>query len=263
MTTAKFRFKQFNPKSVPSRYWNGGGRLDFPSQVVRVNEIEPDIWLHVTSHLDIWRAHGIAKEPYTLEWMQTYFKPGDVFYDVGANVGVMSMVAQAVVGGLEIHAFEPVYMTLGQMQRNLVLNECEGINLWPLALMKSTAVQSMTINTALPGTSLNTIDGAEGMQQLVFGWSMRELDRMNIPDPTHIKIDVDGVEDRTVAGIDLAIPSLKTVQIEINHYLNGVTYDADSIYEAFDAAGFEMREKHPHINAAGKKEVFDCLFVRE
>src|SRR6516225_6500482 len=46
--------------------------------------------------LALWRARTLlAKEPETIEWIDS-FRAGDVFWDVGANVGLYSLYAAVV-----------------------------------------------------------------------------------------------------------------------------------------------------------------------
>src|SRR5881394_2354315 len=52
-----------------------------------------------------WRARSILiKEPETLEWIDD-FRKGEVFWDVGANVGVFSLYA--AFRHATVYAFEP------------------------------------------------------------------------------------------------------------------------------------------------------------
>jgi hypothetical protein len=52
-----------------------------------------------------WRARTImTKEPGSLEWIDTMV-PGSVFWDIGANVGVLTLYA-ATRGDLKVWAFE-------------------------------------------------------------------------------------------------------------------------------------------------------------
>src|SRR5262245_36111858 len=66
-------------------------------------------------------------------WLGTYemdlqrlivssLKPGDVFYDVGANVGFFSLLAASLVGSRgTVIAFEPLPRNIALLQQNLAL----------------------------------------------------------------------------------------------------------------------------------------------
>src|SRR5579872_3231912 len=39
------------------------------------------------------RLRSVEKEPFTVEWIEQSLRPGEVFYDIGANVGAYSLIA--------------------------------------------------------------------------------------------------------------------------------------------------------------------------
>src|SRR5687768_4596535 len=54
------------------------------SVIVRMDYDPHDIYLNVDSITEyITRRNSSKKEPETITWIETYVKPGDVFYDVG------------------------------------------------------------------------------------------------------------------------------------------------------------------------------------
>ena len=51
------------------------------------------IWLLATSDIERrYRVRNADKEPWTIEWLHSSLQPGEVLYDIGANVGVFSLV---------------------------------------------------------------------------------------------------------------------------------------------------------------------------
>lgn len=57
-----------------------------------------------------WRAQTLmTKEPDSLKWIDS-MQPGSVFWDIGANVGALTLYA-AQRGDLEVWAFEPLITT--------------------------------------------------------------------------------------------------------------------------------------------------------
>ena len=63
------------------------GRLDYAA-----NRIQ----MCVNSPWQPYRLNSCAKEPETVAWIERNVRPGDTFYDIGANVGAYSLVAFAV-----------------------------------------------------------------------------------------------------------------------------------------------------------------------
>jgi FkbM family methyltransferase len=61
--------------------------------------------------------------PLVIEAMKHHLKPGDVFLDVGANIGYLSAVAAGLVGKHgQVHCFEPVPEYFYRLQRFAELN---------------------------------------------------------------------------------------------------------------------------------------------
>ena len=62
--------------------------------------------------------------------------------------------------------------------------------------------------------------------------------KFDLPFPSHIKVDVDGIEDRIVAGAErtLEVPRLKSVLIEV--YMHKTI--AEEIKAVFLSKGFEL-----------------------
>lgn len=70
--------------------------------------------------IEVWRAETILeKEPGTIRWLDR-IQPGDVFYDVGANIGVYSLYAAK--RGAKVYAFEPHALNALHLARNATMN---------------------------------------------------------------------------------------------------------------------------------------------
>jgi hypothetical protein len=71
-----------------------------------------------------WRARAImTKEPGALEWIDSMV-PGSVFWDIGANIGVLTLYA-AMRGDLKVWAFEPAAVNHYNLVANCELNGLE------------------------------------------------------------------------------------------------------------------------------------------
>jgi hypothetical protein len=80
-----------------------------------------------------WRVQTLlSKEPDTIAWIRN-MKPGEVLYDVGANMGQYAMLAARQ--GLKVHAFEPESQNFALLVRNIAINNLsEKCIPWPVAL---------------------------------------------------------------------------------------------------------------------------------
>lgn len=65
----------------------------------------------------------MTKEPDSMSWIDA-MQPGSVFWDIGANVGVLALYA-AMRGDLEVWAFEPAAVNYYNLIANCELNGLE------------------------------------------------------------------------------------------------------------------------------------------
>ena len=67
-----------------------------------------EILLTVKSNMELkTRSNSCKKEPETIDWLTDNLRDGDIFYDVGANVGAYSLVAASINDNIKVYSFEP------------------------------------------------------------------------------------------------------------------------------------------------------------
>jgi FkbM family methyltransferase len=228
-----------------------------------------DIYLHVDSMTEYQtRLHSCQKEPDTVKWIEDFMKPGDVFYDVGANVGAYSLVAaKCFAGAVKVYAFEPAFLNFSQLCRNLFLNNCQGA-VFPLsvALSEKTAVGEFNYHDLVPGGSLHTLGEAVDHKgetfmpvftQRMLSYRLDDLiDQFKIPRPTHIKIDVDGIEKAVLEGAPntLSSSSLRSVVVELEE-----GQGEREITELLLGTGFKLDSQHKRWTPG----MLNCIFIRK
>jgi FkbM family methyltransferase len=175
-----------------------------------------------------------SKEPITLAWIDT-FADGETLYDIGANVGMYTVYA-GVMRNAKVYAFEPEALNYAELNKNIFLNDLhDHVLAYCLALSDVDKADRLLLSDFGLGISYHdfqenswTEDKAfaedwvvskdNRRQQGCIGRSVDSLVAEGLPVPRHIKIDVDGLEHRVIAGMQdvLRHPELKTVLIEIN-----------------------------------------------
>src|SRR5690348_13933087 len=69
------------------------------------------------------------------EVFQTLINPGDVVYDLGANVGFYTLLASKLTGPTgQVHSFEPSPRNIAYLRRHLVLNGVQNCTVWEGAI---------------------------------------------------------------------------------------------------------------------------------
>lgn len=175
-----------------------------------------------------------SKEPITLAWIDT-FDEGETLYDIGANVGMYTVYA-GVMRNATVYAFEPEALNYAELNKNIFLNDLhEHVLAYCLALSDADKADRLLLSDFGLGISYHdfeenswTEDKAfapdwvvskdNRRQQGCIGRTVDSLIGEGLPIPHHIKIDVDGLEHRVLAGMveTLRRPEVKTVLIEIN-----------------------------------------------
>lgn len=225
----------------------------------RAHQEYNDITFDTSSSLALWRAQTHrTKEPQTIAWIDT-FAPGEVLFDVGANVGVFSLYA-ARHSHAKVYAFEPSPLNFATLCRNVALNKLsENVSPFCVALSDKTVIDQLHMSSLAVGAAhtgfkspLNEFGKPIEVvhRQASLGFSMDDFIRIfNLPAPHHIKIDVDGAEAVVVKGMHntLRDPGLKSVLIELPCRVGD---QLPALLEDFIAAGFIVaREDHPDGDA--------------
>jgi FkbM family methyltransferase len=234
-------------------------RLDYP---------HADIYLRVTSKTERNRLRACAKEPFTIEWIESVVRAGDVFYDIGANVGAYSLVAAKKPGGAaRVFAFEPSYVNLASLCANILTNDAvDQITPVPVALSNASELTVFRLRTLEPGGARHTLGhraSAEGptlYAQPAMTFGLDDLvQRFGLPLPHHIKLDVDGGELAVLEGAarTLSSPTLRSMLIEVS------TSMSNEVTQALEPLGLRLEAREHVRNRAGECLVWYGLFTRE
>lgn len=221
-----------------------------------------------------WRADTFSiKEPETLEWIDK-MPEGSVLWDVGANVGLYSIYA-AKRRKCRVWAFEPSVFNLELLARNIFLNDlAQQVCIVPLALSDRLASSHLRMTTTDWGGALSTFDKGFGWDgkaiQQVFefqtlGLTMNDAcERLGIPRPEFLKMDVDGIEHLILSGGADILRTVKGVLVEVN---DDFTDHADQIKHHLTKAGLVLKEKrHSEIIASsttGFANCYDQIWARD
>ncbi len=248
------------------------------------------ILLEVESEIEKYRARTYAtKEPETLEWIERYFQPGDVMYDIGANIGLYSLfAAKRLHGQCKVYAFEPEALNHGKLSRNIYLNGLSGVVLpccvavtdrlcFDIFYLNPQNFEKMANGQGLvSGSALHSFGAAEDYngrsfqpfhRQGTIGVSMDHLwQTWGLDFPNHVKIDVDGLEEKIIAGAAQTLEDrrLKSVLIEISASKGGL----DPILQRLTQVGFkQVKDFTAHscelLKGTPYEDCVNCVFIRD
>jgi FkbM family methyltransferase len=153
-------------------------------------------------------------EPHLQRVIKQYVSPGDTAYDIGANVGYVSLSLAKRVGPQgQVFAFEPIPQTFDLLTKNVELNRLNNIHTLNIAASDKSGETTIRIPESLSMSSMvwhrNDPSAIELEIKTVV---IDELVKTgNLPAPKFVKIDVEGAEGLVVQGMRHTIASSKPV----------------------------------------------------
>lgn len=218
------------------------------------------------------RRFASQKEPWTVAWITRVLEDGDVFYDIGANVGAYALIAARHRRSAQIVAFEPSFENHAALCRNVAHNQCESqVIALSLAVGHSTGVETFNYYALGPGKALHTLGesvdyrGQSFKPELCQRMLSVSLDDavalLRLPAPNHIKIDVDGTEMEVLRGGERLMrgADLKSILVEICEQ----RVPSADIIRFLAECGFTLAARYDRENPSGQvHDVAYLLFER-
>jgi len=218
----------------------------------------PFIMLHNTD-MERYRWNTFwTKEPETIAWIDS-FQPGDVFWDIGANIGVYSLYAASRARGIRVIAVEPHEQNNRTLHLNRDYNRFSGHP----GDFTSMMILSYAMGNEVDMLRLQVPDlasGSTGAQVCLTEGCPVQVETVDnlcelFPVPAHVKIDIDGQELAVVQGMSNTLPRIKSVLVEVNpqnrlaicFLMARAGFDTDNCFNDM-APHSRERRKAEHIN---------------
>ena len=201
------------------------------------------------------------KEEGTMRWIDAEVRKGDIFMDIGANIGIYAIAAGNRVGREgAVYAFEPHKVNSLSLLRNIGLSGlADRVRVFSCALsdesrvleffyrsLESASTASQLGHHHIPGSTEQFRPVAT---EMVFATTVdRLLADGAIRAPQLIKIDVDGNELQILRGMQQLLTGAqrpRAVQVELN------VGEQDAITEFMKGCGYQLAERH--FTYAGKQ----------
>ena len=188
-----------------------------------------------------------TREIETLEWIEN-FENDDVLWDIGSNVGVFTLYA-AKVAGVKVVALELLPWNYAMLISNLTLNGLhDKVSAFCLGI--TDRIASVSVNIPLTADTWGGAGGQMNSDYDGFGHPVKTLYNMTalgftvdgfaklngVPFPNHIKMDIDGNEDKMLAGAKetLADPRIKSLMFEFQ------PLNSERMIKEVEALGFKL-----------------------
>jgi len=201
---------------------------------------------------------SVLNESEMLNAIQEALKPGDVFLDVGSNLGIFTIFGAKAVGlqGMVV-ACEPGTSAFNRLQKNTELNQLNNVKLLKVALSDTRSIKKLSLGDPGAFGLMAHLSDADGPYEDVRTVDYDSLIEDEVlPIPRVVKMDVEGQEYAALKGMErtLSNPVCVALFCEIHPYAlpSGVSQrDVMTLIESF---GFEcvstrMRGREHQVTA--------------
>ncbi|SRR6266851_5056108 len=189
------------------------GEKSKPRRIIRGVAAGYRIWVSPTEHLGYLLG---TDEPHLQRAIRKHVSAGDTVYDIGANVGYVSLsLAKRVGPGGRVIAFEPVPRNIEAFRRNIEINGITNVQLLEAAASDRTGDAVIRIAENLSTASLvwhrNNPSATELCIRTV---SIDELvEARELGSPQFVKIDVEGAEGAALQGMRRTVAAARPILI--------------------------------------------------
>jgi len=194
-------------------------------------------------------------------------RPEDVFADVGANVGVYTILA-ARNAGARVISFEPIPSTFRRLQRNVQANKvsdrvdlkCFGVG---------DKAETLRFTEAMDAVNHVLGENESAGSHAVIEVPVRTLDELlDGRQPVVFKIDVEGFEWPALQGAGklLASQSLRAIIIELNGCGSRYGYNDETIHSLLVGHGFSPYTYEPFSRKLKKLDTYgnlNTIYIRD
>lgn len=142
------------------------------------------------------------------EWVRRWVRPGEYCVDAGGSFGWYAvLLAQAVGKEGRVHVFEPIPRTVQVLEGNLRRNDCNNVEVHPVALAEAEGTMEVYVPDIGVSGSLRLHDYRNRYE--TFACPVRTLDRLAEagawPRLDFIKADIEGAEFALLKGAEQSL----------------------------------------------------------
>jgi FkbM family methyltransferase len=180
-----------------------------------------------------------------LELFVDNLQTGDVVWDIGAHVGVYSLLAYDVVGQTgRVYAFEPEPRTYRMLRQNCKLNKAHNLDLLPIALGDEDG-EAVLYTDWRAGLGIHKLFYETRLRKRGTAVTISKGDTLinnqTARPPTVVKLDVEGWEYAVLQGMTSALSHCRLLLIEVHpQNLQQIGKSTQDVYDLVDKLGFQI-----------------------
>ena len=200
---------------------------------VTIDIFGKSIQMNVENMSEFVRVKSYKNDTHILEYLESNLSDGDVFWDIGTNIGLYSLILGAKSSQVKVVCFEPEPRCFARLNANIALNDFENIECYEIALSSENAELLLNASPEF-GVGDHSL-----MNKEIVGAKTIKIQAVKGDDfanshpsvfPTVLKIDVEGAEIEVIKGLKevMSNPKCRAVLCEVHfaildkaNYTNG------------------------------------------
>ena len=201
--------------------------------------------IKIHSSWSYYRRNCCRKEPETVDWLENTLREDDVFLDIGANVGAYSYIAASIMSKGSVLCVEPSFSTFKTLCDNILhLEESfKDVAFIPFynALGDKECMIDFNFSSISSGAGRHGGDSYEASLKTTAIKLDTLIKQFELPNPTVVKIDVDGPELNVIQGAyeTFTGKSVRSVLIEVDNE------NSEGVNHLMYSYGFTILSSHP------------------
>ncbi len=197
------------------------------------------------------------------ELIRSLLKPGQVFVDVGGNIGYYTLIAADIVGSTgRVYTFEPEPSNFAFLERNVEINGFRNVTLERFALSNVRESKRLFLNSTNSGGH-HLYDAGEGEESVTVETIPLDEYLAGKERPVHlVKMDIEGFEPFAFVGMKQILSANPGVRLLTEFFPNMMMTAGASPKEylvGLKQLGFSLRlvdEVHNVTKTTSEEEIF-------
>lgn len=214
---------------------------------------KPVVFL-VSTRREAIRVVNAVGEQAHIESVTRFLRDGDVFWDIGANIGMFTCAAAALHPGAQVHAFEPEPRTAARVRENIARNKLPNASVHEVALSDSEGSFEFIVAGEL-GSGTNSLvkghaNSPESKQSTVTVRVCTPADyarERSLAPPTVVKCDVEGAEAGVIRGLMPWIQQRTIRRLDVEFHISTLESQGESaadLEREILARGYRAETRH-------------------
>jgi FkbM family methyltransferase len=213
----------------------------------------------------LWESH-------VTEWLQQTLRPGQVFVDVGANVGYFTLLGGQLVGPQgRVVAVEAHPRLAELLRRNVIMNGLYGyVTTWDRAAWSTTTTLQLHQRLNFSGASSIGAIGQEALDRLGDSEEMVEVNAVPVDDllqglpPVDVlKMDIEGAELQAFTGLSRTLEASAKISVMFEWapaLMEAVGDKAEALVDLLEGHGLRFRLIEDNLSSIERAKLLDLAY---